>query len=729
MRETIEAIIICVWRVRPDLLPNYYKSLEQAVSMIRELSKPNTALSPFGNSINEEFYSYTDDMIVLSVSLLKDILLKRINAKQALTLNPQSAIRTAITITQNQRVIDECKQIGDRLFKDSFDSYIAHLTPNKEDTPRSSAHSDLRQDEDHDRRAAQAATEGRLGVRRKSRFDMSQTSSIKSRKENKYKNMDMHTILQMLEKMLFQFASGVKFELLEHREVVLIEKVLAIIYSFVLNPTKYEVCYLQEVQAIEECVSSTFRSISNFRAFLAYAFILDRNVPHLQNCVPVSVLSPFHSALFIGLLRIKPSWRDKFSQWILEKLTDEHASIYFKAFDMLFNSLNCALIKKLLKAILQSSNLEIEEGTSLRGEAVFDLNSERFVGKLHDIDRVEKYLRRESIFLKTSNISRVSMLRKKPAAVTERYPDKWIVSYTPFFKNSLHPYLREHLIRATRLIPTALNQTAPAKRMQDFGMKICEVPGALQLLQVKKSRRPRLLPQNSTDSLEFLPELGTTKTNTKTPNMHESRRSSTEAIEPLKRTGYSFFSKNAAFPKSQKTSPGKNRFNRRHGSIDEPQSGTLLKAKAQRPSTKLPKIAIQRPDSSASSIPSAVDVNLQAANQNGINPAVTMYKYGSGFRLGWGKNDAHYLLLLRDWIRDSLEWRKTNAWNRIIKPTEPTDDDRCLRIEDEVFQDHSLIDSLIQVPTDHQVYLLKNGNGSKAAREAERQDQSYCAMP
>ena len=94
MRETIEAIIICVWRVRPELLPSYYKSLEQGVGQLRELSKPAAAgLSALGPGLNEDFCSCIDEMVVLSLSLLKDILLRRINPNQALALNPQAAVR------------------------------------------------------------------------------------------------------------------------------------------------------------------------------------------------------------------------------------------------------------------------------------------------------------------------------------------------------------------------------------------------------------------------------------------------------------------------------------------------------------------------------------------------------------------------------------------------------------------------------------------------------------
>ena len=732
VRETIEAIIICVWRVRPDLLVKYYQSLEQIFEYQKRDSKRRVSIlgaTPH-TAKNGLFSAYLFQMKMMTLDILKDLLLVKLPKELFGQLDLYSTVYRIISNSRETKLIQGSYELANWIKKSNTEGDLGNnflrLMSNI-----SKAEYDCKEGSSSDNAARFSAVFQSTQVINK--IAIAQTKSAK------LKEMDQKTAIICIETIITEYSRGLSLDKIRDLDLLDIEQVLSTLHSFVFSPEKYEVYHMNTDPLFESPVKKYFSTYQNLRAVLTFSLLNDSRLSKIDSFqVDFSVFKPFMKYLFLLLLTTRPSWRSKYMNWIVEQWHEDKSPIKHIAEECIRPCIDVVSARSIVHAVSESAKINSTNLVSVMSKSsnscIFNRTK---TSDFHDIDRLEGF------GLKRADFADVDV---EIFDSIERYPDKWINCITQHHASSDLVSLRVAVKNCIFLINEDLQETLRLRRIH----LIKKAGGVLAMIRfprlIKKKieevkhqeevKKSEVLMKDVQPKAKRHMDFQVSKSRDRSTSISKDSKVPQQSIVSrhlkhrldspdelvAKKSGDSALSRSRDTIKSRKLI-----FSSQELYSPEGKPNQLFKHNQKMiKEIHLPVVGSLSPDSRVASfiypIPSAGETNLQIANQNGTNPAVSKPKtsffqvlknpgysrtrvdcttsldrFRGGFKSGWQKYDGQYLRVLKGWIRDKLSWRVTAQWQQIITSSKQTEERKSLETEREIFSDKQLIKGLIQV--------------------------------
>lgn len=137
-------------------------------------------------------------------------------------------------------------------------------------------------------------------------------------------------MISVLEKLIFEYSKGYAPTTLYHIDVFSIDKVYKIVGGFIIHPETHSSCYLLMQQSLSGPAQTVFRSFTNLRAFMFFAFLMDNRVN------PSSLLfgsrfsndmSVYLQSIACSLMIHRPTTINSNAMtWLIDKVVDDGSS-------------------------------------------------------------------------------------------------------------------------------------------------------------------------------------------------------------------------------------------------------------------------------------------------------------------------------------------------------------------------------------------------------------------
>lgn len=488
---------------------------------------------------NSLFMDKLNEAKCVAVDILRMIAIDRLpHVKGHAVIYPYSTIKTAIMYTKHAAVVDRCKAYVDALMKiemyfipkDELDDILKTLLLKSKEAQKIL---NINLPSRSERKASELGS------------ILDSPISKKTLKLDPIADTSPDRMVTILEKLIFEYSKGYPPTTLYHIDVLNIGNVFKIIGSFIIQPDMHLSSYLHMQEGLTGPAQSVFKSFTNLRAFMTYAFLMDSRV--MPSAMLFSYkfnenMTAFHQLIAVSIMMHRPTTINSTAvNWLIDKIVTNDSTddtIRYTAEDAIIRyidmtncdnakmqasrcGLMCHLIRKVVggsdwKEITKISALPADTPTAIKSSIIRQPSHEYVEDRSVKISTVNCDRRRPSIRSMCDDVDNRMMadIDHLDGHVDDRdilrdddLRAYFIKSFVPFPKSAVIENLREqsmNIIRHLQSQPVPIGTLSASQRSQrtireDNGIKTHIVANKFKLLIHRDDIPPEQ--KNTTSSL------------------------------------------------------------------------------------------------------------------------------------------------------------------------------------------------------------------------------------
>lgn len=337
----MEALIICVSRIDPSLLPSYYATIESILHFgPKNKSKLDfLIIAAHFHELNPNFLSSLNASKCLALDMLSTIATERLpKLFDKPQVFPLETARLVIKTTTDTKVLERCRQLVMAVGKQDIyridEIEIGLLIKSIEELQES-----IQNPSSVKKLVSIKKMDDRETVE-----DFSPKTPKKPMKFSPKGEITVEKLTQTLEKLIFEYSKGYAPTTLYHIDILNIPQVYRIIGNFIVMPETLESNFLTLQSTLATAAQIGFKTFNNLRAFMAFSFLMDsRIIPSAMVFNSgFSEISLFSQALALCLMAHRPNTLSSNSMtWTIGKLYSDSLE------DLLVSLASDAVIKYL----------------------------------------------------------------------------------------------------------------------------------------------------------------------------------------------------------------------------------------------------------------------------------------------------------------------------------------------------------------------------------------------